>query len=754
MPSVLLLDLYCNSEPTAQIVYVLREEDNSMWVEDKVFKHCQLPQRVLEPKQYHNRDYYPLSEVQWLTALYDAQALTLNIIVPSHLLPPQKAVIEEVIPNAGLRPTLPGVYLNYDASFQYNHSHTWQNAHHFATTLEGVYFNHWGVGASTFLVQNGEETPEVVRLCSTWTLDKPEEIATWRIGDSFTGGTLWSGIVQFGGIQYARNFGTQPRLITIPLPAMKGQAVVPTTVNFYLNNHLERTQEVGVGAFEIAGIPINTGANSIVVETQDVLGRQTIAAFPFYMSQSFLQPGLTRFSYEIGAIRNNYAIQSNNYSDVMLVGTFEKGLRDNLTAGWHSEILAQHQTLGVNSSVIVARFIEWDAAVACSHSDKGVGGLLLLGAQRKAPRYSFGAQITLNTENWQQLGIQEWTLAPKGFLQSYASYNTSTMGTWSINYAQQWGRTDPNFSLMSLNYTATWYKRIYFITGIVHQGGEYENNSILFSWVWSPKPDYTLSTGFENNNNQNRWIFSASKNLPTDNGYGYSVVGSAGEHPYVEADFALQTDTGLYGALFARRENDQYVELDASGSMVYFANVILPARKIDNSFVLVEVPQLSNIPIYKSNQPIEKTNKKGYALISRVLPYDENMLSLDPNDLPLNTLLQTDKAIVTPYYKSGSYLRFPVVQVVHLSFTLVNTQQKPLAPGSEIILDVKDKKYGIERFSIGYDGKVFISTQKLFDTLSGVVQLENGSCRFEKAMPKTDQPVIQLGTLTCMPVHS
>ena len=45
----------------------------------------------------------------------------------------------------------------------------------------------------------------------------------------------WGRSVRFGGIQFGTNFSTQPTLVTTPLLFAQGEAIVPSTVDVFVN---------------------------------------------------------------------------------------------------------------------------------------------------------------------------------------------------------------------------------------------------------------------------------------------------------------------------------------------------------------------------------------------------------------------------------------------------------------------------------------------------------------------------------------
>jgi len=82
-------------------------------------------------------------------------------------------------------------------------------------------------------VESGRRS--LARLDTTWTRDFPDQLATLRLGDSISTPGAWGRAMRFGGVQYGTNFSTQPSLVTTPLLAAQGEALVPSTVDVFVN---------------------------------------------------------------------------------------------------------------------------------------------------------------------------------------------------------------------------------------------------------------------------------------------------------------------------------------------------------------------------------------------------------------------------------------------------------------------------------------------------------------------------------------
>lgn len=737
----MLLDLSCNNMPLHKVVETLEDKKRQVWVDDETLLSCHLQHGSAHSIQYHKKTYYLLNDIVGKNYSINNQKLTLDVDIPASNYPENDVELNQKNPKK-IRPKQPGAYINYDLTAQ-RVDLTKTNNLSGLTTLN--YFNKDGVGQLQYFLQHENNTDTAVRLDTNWTLDEPEKMASWRFGDSITGTDIWTGAVRFGGIQYATNFATQPNFITFPLPAVQGQAVVPTSVDFYLNNQLMNSQNVNPGAFDIQGLPVITGAGDIMVQTQDITGQQTVVAVPYYASPTLLKKGLTDFSYELGMIRNDYGIESNDYSDPSAVITYKEGLSNDFTAGLHSEILAKTQDVGLSGAYILDNFAVINTAAAVSNDEGKSGGLLLAGIQRQTPRYNLGFQAETTSHDFWQVGLTDDELSPKFLLQSSASVISSKYGTLSVSYTNRDGRTEPVISIATLGYNLNLTKRFFLNINYVRQYGSDPDKELYFNIVYSPAPSYTASASLNSSDiDGTQGVLQFSKNLPTDNGFGYNLSQTTGGDPQTQANLIAQSDYGQYQAKYSYVNSTNNYELDANGAVVLFDDRVKATRQITDSFAMVDLPGQVNVPVYFSNQLIGNTDSAGYAFIPNIRAYQDNQISIDPNTLPLNTTITKAKVDVTPYYHSGVLVKFPIKVTYNYDFKLISSTGHPLSAGSMAYIKSLKKYY-----PIGYDGEIYISTTSPLKNIIGNVSQDNNVCEFSIPITHSNKAIQQLGSHQC-----
>ena len=278
-------------------------------------------------------------------------------------------------------PTLPGGFVNYDLYAEQVGSESSIGA-----VVEAGAFGSLGVLTSSTLGQRAGSDTSVVRLDSTWTRDLPERLETLRVGDSISGAGAWGQAARFGGIKFGTNFATQPTLVTTPLLSAQGEALLPSTVDVFVNGQRVASKDVAPGPFTIDRVPAINGAGQMQVVVTDALGRQQVISQPYYNGPSLLRAGLNEFSLDAGAIREDYATRSNDYGDLMTAGTFRRGITDRFTAEVHAEAESGGaRAVGADAAVQVGTFgVATLTAAAGGEDDVGWLGGCRPAAQRAA----------------------------------------------------------------------------------------------------------------------------------------------------------------------------------------------------------------------------------------------------------------------------------------------------------------------------------------------------------------------------------
>lgn len=637
-----------------------------------------------------------------------------------------------------------GGFLNYDL--------TTQTANHQTTSgglFEAVVFGPWGSLAGSAVARsgvvgkaNGPAHGETVRLDTTWTLDRPGDVATWRIGDTVSRAGSWGRPLRIGGLQYGTNFGTQPGFITFPMPGLAGEAALPSTVDVYVNDALRMRRDVLAGPFSIIELPVVTGMGETRVVVRDLLGRQQTIVAPFYASTQLLRPGLRDFSYEIGAMRSNYGTASADYGRMVAVGTERRGLTDTLTGELRGEISKDRQAMGIGAAWLWPAAGVFSASVAGSRSAPGSGGLMSLGFQRQTKTLSFGGSFSATSREYVPLGQRPTEPGPqKQIVQTYASYSTPAHGSIGLNYVRQDFRHRPGAELVGASWGIALGRVGYLsLTLLRDLRGRKTQVGVNFSRSLDSRTSMSASTTSQGDS-RNAQV-QVQRNLPVGTGMGYQLRAAGGDITRAEGGVLAQNDYGTYGLEVASIGGRTAYRAGAAGGIAMIGSNVFASRPVHESFSVVKVPGFPDVRIYAANQLVGRTGADGTALVPRLLPYQDNTIRIEQADLPMDATVDTLSVDVVPVYRSGVLVEFPVRQSRGGLVTVVLEDGQAIPAGSVARLPGNEQAFPAAQF-----GEIYLTDLSKDNTVE--LTWRDQRCTIEVRFPETTDPLPSLGSFVC-----
>jgi outer membrane usher protein len=272
----LLLQIDINHQSLDETVLVLRDSDGQLYVSADDLRRWRLRVPVEAPLLKDGVGYYALNRFSPLALSLDEVNQKLSLEFSTFAFEATRLDVLQAKTNEPVTPS-PGVFLNYDFNFEKTVTDS-----PLAGVVELGAFNWFDVGTISFLSQRSNTISGTVRLDATWTIDMPKQMRTLRLGDSINQPGAWGRALRFGGIQYGTNFATRPGFVTLPLQSVTGQAVLPSTVDVYVNHALTAQQQVPPGPFAIRDLPVVTGGGDVKVVVRDLLGREQVITQSFY----------------------------------------------------------------------------------------------------------------------------------------------------------------------------------------------------------------------------------------------------------------------------------------------------------------------------------------------------------------------------------------------------------------------------------------------------------------------------------------
>ncbi len=319
----------------------------------------------------------------------------------------------------------PGAFLNYQLSAQ----------RVAGDDLTGAFgelgaFAAAGVVTNTSVVRSLDGHTDAVRLDSTYTTDFPASLERLTVGDAISDGSTWGSAVRFGGFGWSRNFSLRPDLVTTPLLSATGTAVVPSTVDVYVNNQKVSSAELPPGPFVVDRLPAVTGAGKVQVVVRDALGREQLVTQPFYSSQQLLAAGLSQFELDLGKVRRDYTTVSADYGPTMGSGSYRMGITNSFTLETHAEFLENEaHAAGLAGAAALGQFAVLNFTAATGGGPGTSGALYGIGIERQGARFSFGFNHSTASAGYLQIATAE---------EPARQFRSRDLAQLGANF-QQWG---------------------------------------------------------------------------------------------------------------------------------------------------------------------------------------------------------------------------------------------------------------------------------------------------------------------------
>jgi outer membrane usher protein len=516
-------------------------------------------------------------------------------------------------------------------------------------------------------------------------------------------------------------------------------------VDVFVNNALVSRQNVPPGPFAINNLPVVNGAGEVQLVVRDLLGREQLITQPFYASQALLSEGLEDFSVELGMVRENFGINSNDYRGWLATSTYRRGLSERFTGEVHAEALQHHAAAGAGGDYLMPRVGTISGYLAASHSGAGSGALALLGIERQARPWSFGARTQWTSRGFTQAGLLPLQLPPIQLSSVTASYAAGAAGSISIAYVTQQNRDQPDARVATLSYSVS-LGSIGFLSLSAARSLSVEPSNTIYVTLSIPigaSTNASLSPQWVRGGsagNSRDVTATLQRNVPMGEGYGYRLL--ARQEGFREGIYTLQNNIGTYTAGAAQVLGGTTTRLEASGGVAVLGGDAFLSRRVDQSFAVARIPDYPNVRILADNQPAGRTDARGNALIPRLRPYDRNVISIDQRDVPMDAEIGTLKLVLIPYLRSGVDAIFPIKHSRGATLTVRFDDGTPLPSGASVQIAGENTAY-----AVGYEGEVYVVGLGPANRLRATWR--NQSCEFDVPFVASKEPLPDLGVFIC-----
>jgi outer membrane usher protein len=734
----MVLELRINGQTDGDVFVALIGADNALWLERQDFARLRLRPPPVTPRSVAGREYLPLAGIAGADVSVDAAASTATVTVPAAAF---LATTQSLQPRAAprLAHSARGAFVNYELYGQHG---DYAGANTGGAWGEVGVFGRAGVLTSTALAADIDGEQRVARLETTFTRDFPASLRTLRIGDSITGPGAWGHALRFGGLQWGTNFGIRPDLVTTPLLSAGGEAVVPSTVDVFVNGQQVGSTQVPAGPFVIDRLPAVTGTGDVRLVVRDALGREQIVTLPFYSSPALLRPGLKRYSVEIGAIRREFGRSSNDYGALVAAATWRAGLAHDFTAELHGEALrGGARAAGADLAFAMGRIGVFSASLAGGGDDVGSGWLGAAGFEHSGRRFSLTLRAQLASSGFRQVGEAPGADRPRQRQLLQTGFSFGSAGNLSVAVVNEAYFVAPARRVYTAAHNLT-LGRGFLGLNLSYVDSDSRSRSAYLSYTLPlanarsasvslrhdtamPAPDTELAAELQ-------------RSAPPGSGHGYRLSAStAGNYDagWIQQfePLAFEADAARYAAASAQR-------LSVTGGATFIGGELRASRAVNDSFALVDTGGIGGLTVFLDNQPVTRTDAMGHALVRNLRPYEPNRIGIDATQLPIDASVGAQSVEVLPAWRSGALVQMPVQRERGGLFRLVRKDGTAVPAGAVV-------RFKGTEFPVGLDGRTYVTG---YDHGVGAeARWDGGRCAFRLDPPPPDDPLPHLGDIAC-----
>lgn len=687
-----------------------------------------------------------LDAIPGLRYSYNAATQSVNLVVPDALRTPY-ALDMRGVSRAPSATSGRGLVLNYDAYAQTS------GLSRLSLYTEQRYFSPSGVFSNTGISYLGgranlaDGTGRYIRYDTYWTHSDQDTMRTLRLGDTITSSLDWSRSIRIAGVQWGRNFSLRPDLVTFPVAAISASSVVPSSIALYINGVQQYSSNVPAGPFVVNQIPGITGAGQATIVTRDALGRSIATTVPLYVDTRLLARGLSSYSVEAGFVRRRFSVRSFDYDHALAVSASGRyGLDDALTLEGHAESAPGVYNLGAGALVRLGEAGVVSASLAGS-AGRYAGGQTSLGYQYVRPGFSLDMQATRALGGYGDLGSREQAPVARQIDRVTLSFPVAQSQSAALSYIGYRQPAALAARLGSATYTVNLHSRAVMSLSAFHDFNQSGSNGMYVSLTLMLGERTQAFASVSRQQRQDSYSVGAQRSVDYEGGAGWSVQrGRSGGQAYTQGQAQY---LGRYGQLTGLAQDlggRTQAAVQASGALVLMDGVVTPSRRINDSFALVSTGA-PDVDVLHENRKLGKTDSSGHLLVPDLVPYQANRLSIDAENLPVDTRLESTKAVVVPQSRSGVVANFQLERYVAATVILKTPDGQFLPPGAGV-LHAESGKRGV----VGYDGMTFVEDLQALNHLT--VRGKGVSCRaqFEYgAEPGRLMPT--LGPYVCHPLE-
>lgn len=601
-----------------------------------------------------------------------------------------------------------------------------------------------------------ERSRQFVRIESQWRRDDLPNATTLVLGDALSGSGLIGRSTRFAGLQWGTNFALRPGFVKLERPSLMGEATTQSVVELFVDGQLRGRSQVAPGPFEIPPISFINGRGEATLVVRDIFGRQQVITQPFYATSTLLRAGVTEHSFEAGAVRRAFGMESWRYGTVFASGLIRHGWRPDMTTELKLEASRDQALAGGALTALLPFSVLATVGGAVSEGERAKGALSLFNLDAGVPKHlNFNFNLQRTHGDFRQPAVESETPFPRYQANTMLSAPLGAFGSLAFNAISLNTESQP-VRIRSLSYSSTLVERMTLMLSASRTETVGKSNSFS-ALLLLPFGERGIATAHKSRDGASESLTSRlQSSAPLEGGYGYRLavnrVNAAAESyaAGVSARFAA-----LQGSLDMSVDRHRTnIRADVLGALVHMDGSWHPSHSVVDGFALVRAPGAADVPVLVNGVPVGRTGQDGDFVATSIFAYSSARISLGTEELPMETAVFPNEQKVATAFRSGALAAFRVVRDEGLLLLVKMPDGSPLATGASIRTEDHT-----EEALVGYDGKAFFTKLRLPARMVAEYELVEHNapmkkrCTFEVAQMPVEQRALAVThgqAVTCL----
>lgn len=735
-PQRALLELTLNGVPSGDVLVVMRGTE--IWVDVESLRAAGLRDFEGTRESIDGHELVELSSIRpALRVELDEVGLRLAITAPP------EALGHAVINGSTTRPAT--IVSRRARSGFLDYGLTWSPGGPSNVALEGAAsLGPWLLGTSIAATSG----VGAVRGLTSLTLDQSNRMNRWVVGDTYAVTGPLGGALPLAGVSVSRDFSLDPHFLRYPTVGLSGAVSAPSTLEIYVNDQLVRREQLAPGTFELNRLAVPAGAGATRLVLRDAFGRERDIASAYYITTALLARGVHQFQYAAGVQRRDAAFESFFYAGSVAAGSHRIGLTDWLTAGGRAEAGGGLFSGGPQLVTSLGLAGELELAAAVSRDDGRTGSGASAAYTYAGRRFTLGAAVRRQSPAYATASMNAADVKPT--LDAGASAGIRATSRLSVNGSWQHTTYSQGIGCIrsgTLSISSRVSRRTSLYATISRTGGARQDRAAFIGLTVSLADRTTATVGAERQRGASHALVDVQRSLPLGTGMGYRLRADSGSSSITTAEASYQNRWGRFELRRQQLGGETSTSVMASGALVGIGGALFATRPLQDGYALVRVPGVPNVRAFLSNQEIGRTNGRGDLLVPNLLPYYPNRVRIADEDVPLDRTVGAIERMVTPGYRGGTIVEFPVARDTRIMGTIVLDEHGRRTVPVAGILTVEAGGGPVDS-PIGIGGEFYFENlpagaHRARVTFAGAV------CELTIVVPTSPDPVQQIGAHTC-----